>query len=53
VSVALLKLSPADFWAMTLPELGAALEAWREANGAVPRALSRGEVERLRAEYPD
>ena len=41
-----LRLSPREFWAMTLRELAAAA-------GPMQAPMSRGELERMMAKYPD
>ncbi len=45
----------ADFWAMTMPELGAALDGYLEARGERQAALppTREELEELMARFPD
>ena len=47
-----LKLPPTSFWAMTPPELNAALRG-HFGRGRLHRALDRGRLEELMAEHPD
>lgn len=50
-----MRLSPASFWSMSLPELSAAMQGLGSANGASDRGrpLRRTDFERLTARYPD
>jgi uncharacterized phage protein (TIGR02216 family) len=45
-----LRLPPGAFWAMTLPELAAAL---RGTGGVHPAPMVRGELDALMARFPD
>ena len=52
----MLRLSLADFWAMTLPEFRAALDGYLEAKGqrqATGEPPSREELRELMAGFPD
>ncbi len=52
----MLRLSLADFWAMTLPEFRAALDGYLEAKGqrqATGEPPSREELRELMARFPD
>ncbi|MFO7855896.1 MAG: phage tail assembly chaperone [Paracoccaceae bacterium] len=50
VGLGVLRLPPEAFWAMTPREFAAAATALAE---AVPAPMSRGDLEALRARYPD
>lgn len=52
LGLGLLRLCPADFWAMTVPEFLAALEG-AGLIGREPAAMGRSGLERLMAEFPD
>ena len=56
VGLGVLRLSLADFWAMTLGEFQAALDGHLEAKGqrqATGEPPSRGELRELMARFPD
>ncbi len=56
VGLGVLRLSLADFWAMTLPEFRAALDGYLEAKGqrqATGEPPSREELRELMARFPD
>lgn len=51
IGMGLLRLSPRDFWAMTLPELNAAAIGAGLAQG--PDTMTRQTLEALRVKFPD
>jgi uncharacterized phage protein (TIGR02216 family) len=53
IGLGLLRLAPRDFWAMSLPELQAAMAGLAGEISPRPKPPSRRELENLMACFPD